>query len=54
MKDTCEGGEYYRAFKISFSGLLASNPFPCDEDNTGIITFECGTALSLKFNVYIY
>jgi hypothetical protein len=43
MKDTCEGGEYYRALKISFSGLLASNPFPCDEDNTGVILFECGT-----------
>ena len=43
MKDTCENGEYYRAVKISFSGLFATNPLPCDEDNTGVILFECGT-----------
>lgn len=44
MKETCEDGEYYRAMKISFSGLFAANPFPCDDDNTGIILFECGAA----------
>jgi hypothetical protein len=43
MKDTCESGEYYRAVKISVSGLLATNPYPCDEDNTGVLVFECGT-----------
>jgi hypothetical protein len=43
MKETCENGEYYRAMTIKFSGLLAVNPFPCDEDNTGILIFECGT-----------
>jgi len=43
MKETCEGDEFYQAYKIKVSGLLAVNPFPCDEDNTGILMFECGT-----------
>lgn len=43
MKETCEGNEFYQAYKIRFSGLFASNPFPCDEDNTGTLIFECGT-----------
>lgn len=43
MKETCSGDEFYQAFKIKLHGLLAANPFPCDEDNTGIIVFECGT-----------
>jgi len=41
MKDTCEDGEYYRALKITFTGLFAANPFPCDETNTGVLIFEC-------------
>jgi hypothetical protein len=43
MKETCEGNEFYQAFKIKAHGLLAVNPFPCDETNTGILMFECGT-----------
>jgi hypothetical protein len=43
MKETCSGDEFYQAFKIKFSGLFAVNPFPCDEDNTGVLLFECGT-----------
>jgi hypothetical protein len=43
MKETCVGDEFYQAFKIKLHGLFATNPYPCDEDNTGIIVFECGT-----------
>jgi hypothetical protein len=44
MKETCSGNEFYQAFKIKLHGVFATNPYPCDEDNTGIIIFECGTA----------
>jgi len=44
MVETCSGNEFYQAFKIKLHGLLATNPYPCDEDNTGIIVFECGSA----------
>jgi len=44
MKETCESGEFYQAYKIKFNGLFAVNPFPCDEDNTGLLVFECGKA----------
>jgi hypothetical protein len=43
MKETCVGDEFYQAFKIKLHGLFATNPYPCDEDNTGILVFECGT-----------
>ena len=43
MKETCSGNEFYQAFKIKVHGLLAVNPFPCDDDNTGVLVFECGT-----------
>jgi len=41
MKETCEGDEFYQAFKVKVHGLLAANPLPCDETNTGILKFEC-------------
>ena len=44
IKETCEGDEFYQAYKVKVHGLLAVNPFPCDETNTGILRFECGTA----------
>jgi hypothetical protein len=44
MKETCVGDEFYQAFKIKLHGVFAANPFPCDEDNTGVLIFECGTA----------
>lgn len=44
MKETCDGNEFYQAFKIKVHGLFAVNPFPCDEDNTGVLVFECGTS----------
>jgi hypothetical protein len=43
MKETCSGDEFYQAVKIKLHGLLAINPYPCDDDNTGILVFECGT-----------
>jgi hypothetical protein len=43
MKETCEGNEFYQAVKIKAWGVFAVNPFPCDEDNTGVLVFECGT-----------
>lgn len=44
MTETCEGDEFYQAMKIKLNGLFACNPYPCDEDNTGVIVLECGTA----------
>lgn len=43
MLETCVGNEFYQAFKIKLHGVFATNPYPCDADNTGIIVFECGT-----------
>ena len=43
MLETCVGNEFYQAFKIKLHGLFATNPYPCDEDNTGVLVFECGT-----------
>jgi hypothetical protein len=43
MKETCVGNEFYQAMKIKLHGLFAVNPFPCDDDNTGVLLFECGT-----------
>jgi hypothetical protein len=43
MRETCESNDFYQAYKIKVHGLLAVNPFPCDENNTGILMFECGT-----------
>jgi len=46
MKETCSGNDFYQAFKIKFHGLFAANPFPCHDDNTGVLVFECGTVTS--------
>lgn len=43
VKETCEGNDFYQAWKIKAWGLFATNPYPCDEDNTGVLVFECGT-----------
>ena len=43
MKETCVGNDFYQAFKIKLHGLFVTNPYPCDEDNTGILVFQCGT-----------
>jgi hypothetical protein len=41
MKETCVGDEFYQAVKIKLHGLFATNPYPCDEDNTGVLQFVC-------------
>lgn len=41
MKEACEANDFSQAFKIQLHGLFAVNPYPCDENNTGILTFEC-------------
>lgn len=45
MKQTCESNDFYQAFKVQLHGAFAVNPYPCDEDNTGILTFECGSGV---------
>ena len=42
-KETCESNEFYLASKIQLHGVFAVNPAPCDEDNTGILQFTCGS-----------
>jgi len=37
----CESNDYYTAYKVQAHGLLALNPGPCSDTNTGILTFEC-------------
>ncbi|HRT83972.1 MAG TPA: hypothetical protein P5523_04975 [Bacteroidales bacterium] len=44
MKQACESNDFSEAYKIQLHGLFAMNPYPCDDDNTGILVFECGTA----------
>lgn len=43
MLQSCSGNEFYEAYKIQLHGLFALNPLPCDENNTGVLVFECGT-----------
>jgi len=40
---TCAGNEFYEAYKIQLSGVFAANPYPCNDDVTGVLVFECGT-----------
>jgi hypothetical protein len=42
MKEACSENDFTQSFKIQLHGLCAINPYPCDEDNTGILVFECG------------
>jgi hypothetical protein len=41
MLETCVGNDFYQAFKIKLHGLFVTNPYPCDEDNTGVLAFVC-------------
>lgn len=41
-KNECSSGLFYDEFKIKLHGLVAVNPYPCDENNTGILAFKCG------------
>lgn len=42
MQKSCNGNEFYEAYKVQLHGLFALNPLPCT-DRTGILLFECGT-----------
>lgn len=44
MQQSCSSNDFHEAYKIQLNGLFAANPYPCDEDNTGVLLFECGTA----------
>ena len=37
----CSSNDYYTAFKVQLHGVLALNPGPCSDTNTGILAFEC-------------
>lgn len=43
MQQSCLSNDFHEAYKIQLHGLFVCNPYPCDEDNTGVIVFECGT-----------
>ena len=44
MQQSCLSNDFHEAYKIQLHGLFVCNPYPCDEDNTGVLVFECGTA----------
>lgn len=41
-QETCSSNEFYVATKIQLHGGFYTTPYPCDENNTGILTFKCG------------
>jgi len=41
MMETCLDNEFYQAYKVQLHGLFAENPYPCDENNTGVLAFTC-------------
>lgn len=43
VKSSCSGNDFVDAYKIQLHGLFAVNPAPCDEGNTGLLKFKCGT-----------
>jgi hypothetical protein len=43
MQQSCSSNDFHEAYKIQLNGLFAVNPYPCDDDNTGVLVFECGT-----------
>lgn len=40
-QEACDSNDFTEAYKIQLHGLFAMNPFPCEEDITGILAFEC-------------
>jgi len=44
MQQSCSANDFHEAYKIQLHGLFAVNPYPCDDDNTGILVFECAAA----------
>lgn len=45
MKEACDDNDFTQAYKVQLHGLFAVNPYPCDETNTGILVFECGSGI---------
>jgi len=45
MKEACESNDFSQAYKIQLHGGFFTNPYPCEDDTTGILTFECGTGI---------
>lgn len=41
-QETCSGNDFHVATKIQLHGGFYTNPYPCDETNTGILAFKCG------------
>ena len=41
MQQSCLSNDFLEAFKIQLHGLFVCNPYPCDDDNTGVLVFEC-------------
>ena len=44
MKQSCADNDFHDAYKIQLHGLFAVNPYPCNENNTGVLVFTCGAA----------
>lgn len=40
-KEACDSNDFTEAYKIQLHGLFAMNPYPCNDDVTGILAFEC-------------
>ena len=43
MQQSCADNDFHEAYKIQLNGIGVINPYPCDETNTGVLVFECGT-----------
>lgn len=41
MQQSCSANDFHDAYKIQLHGLFAMNPYPCNDDVTGILTFTC-------------
>jgi hypothetical protein len=41
MQQSCLSNDFHEAYKIQLHGLFVCNPYPCDDDNTGVLVFEC-------------
>lgn len=42
VREACSSNDYQTQVKIQLHGGFFTNPYPCDENNTGILTFKCG------------
>lgn len=40
----CESNDFYTGVKLQLHGMFVTNPYPCDDDVTGILRFECGVS----------